>query len=1143
MTERRIEQLVSEIEALRKENELLRNSLASNQHNSSPDYNPEILEKFILQSYEGIILINNTGDIIEWNPSIENITGLSKKEVINHKIWNIAFKIFVHKDENAQNEYKQKIQKLLSGEDQSALNKIHEIDIHHTTKNEIHTVQQIIFPIQTQKSTYYGSLTINITDKQLAEEKLRQNRAFYKLILENVTDMISIIEPDGRFSYVSPSHQNILGYEVHELLNSDAFQFLHPEEVTSIKKIFNELNHRKEFESTEFRYRTKEGNYKYLEGATKAIFHPDGSMKGILISSRDITNKVESRKREESYLKAYEFLTQTSIELNNLNQKKPIHQFILDKLNEILPETPKLLMNGDQQGTVLVSPELDLSLDGKTISSLFHTEPSAFLKKKLHSGNFEAIDKRLLQDEFKLTDKQLALLNEHLEIKDLQVLGFTVNQKIFAFAIFLMPSKPDTHQRYQLEIFAKQASLSLQRKRIEQELRNSENFHRRITENMVDMIGITDDKGVFEYVSPGYQKTLGFSKEEMLGKSLFDFLHPGDTFYLYNLLHEGFSVSDTALSEYRYRTKNGTYIWIESNGKKLKDKNNATEGFIFASRDISDQKETMNNLRFLSESGDSFLKIPNEKEIYQYIGKKIAKKYRKAIVVITSYNEKEQTLPIEFVSGIEDRLSSFIDMAGTHPLETEIKLINPENVQFTRRLLTNDVRKNKNHFEGIDLSLFNTLATKNDLKHTYYLGLSLDQKSFGSILIYYKNGNIKSDKKTLEAFANQASTALFRKNMELELHEAKKKAEESDQLKSAFLANMSHEIRTPMNGILGFSQLLRNTNPNKDKQTLYLNQIINQSKQLLTLINDIIDISKIEAGQIQIVEQEVHLNRLMEEVYELFERANNQQINFKVHYGIPGEKCPVKTDEHRLKQVLNNLLNNAFKFTENGHISFGYELREDNNLQFYVEDTGPGIASDQQRLIFDRFQQAKDSIKKPGGTGLGLTISKEIVEMMGGSIWLESEPEKGTCFYFTLPFKPSQIKTSESKPAPRHEPLWTNKHILIVEDDDTSYTYLDACFDDTEAKTTRAKNGKEAVKLVEQDPSITLVLMDIQLPVLNGYEATKAIKDIKKELPVIAQTAFAMSGDKEKAFAAGCDDYITKPIDFNILMKKINRLI
>lgn len=383
------------------------------------------------------------------------------------------------------------------------------------------------------------------------------------------------------------------------------------------------------------------------------------------------------------------------------------------------------------------------------------------------------------------------------------------------------------------------------------------------------------------------------------------------------------------------------------------------------------------------------------------------------------------------------------------------------------------------------------------------------------------------------------------KKINEELTEAKKNAEESYKLKSAFLANMSHEIRTPMNGIMGFSELLKDPKLPADKRMRFAKIIVDSSHQLLNIVNDILDISRIETGKMSLVFEKVVINELLDILFVFFEQQSAEKnLRLKLSKSLDNEESTVVTDRTRLRQILTNLINNAIKFTHEGQVHFGYKLVK-KDMIFFVTDTGIGISPDLHEKIFEPFRQAHmdmDTIYR--GTGLGLTISRKLAGMLGGDIRLESKPGKGSTFYLSIPYrKESENEESETEKTKKTRLKVYDILVLIVEDDDVNYLFLETILSKNNITTLRASNGIEAVEMCKKDQHIDLVLMDIKLPLMNGYEATKEIKELRPDLPIIAQTAYAMHEDREKAAKAGCDGYIPKPIVASELLRLINNLL
>jgi PAS domain S-box-containing protein len=392
-----------------------------------------------------------------------------------------------------------------------------------------------------------------------------------------------------------------------------------------------------------------------------------------------------------------------------------------------------------------------------------------------------------------------------------------------------------------------------------------------------------------------------------------------------------------------------------------------------------------------------------------------------------------------------------------------------------------------------------------------------------------------------------------RKEYESELKLAKEKAEESDKLKSAFLANMSHEIRTPMNAILGFSELLKNESITKKDRDEYIDIIRTKGNELLLIINDIIDISKIEAGDIRIFPEYFSINDFILEIYEQYSGEkilmNKEQIDFKLKIASDQEPM-ITTDKSRLKQVFNNLIHNAFKFTEKGYVEIGYELPSQSQVRFFIKDTGIGIPEDKHQIIFDRFRQVDESISSQyGGTGLGLAISKNLLALLNGKISVISKSGHGSTFMIDMPL--SDIKTAKPKKKvvrTKSEtalciPDLAGKVILVAEDDPSNYLFIDSFLRQTKAKILWAKDGIEAVDLLKKNKEIELIFMDIRMPNMNGIEATREIRLSDNKIPIVALTAYAFTDDREKSLEAGCNDYLAKPVRLEILIETLKKYL
>lgn len=391
---------------------------------------------------------------------------------------------------------------------------------------------------------------------------------------------------------------------------------------------------------------------------------------------------------------------------------------------------------------------------------------------------------------------------------------------------------------------------------------------------------------------------------------------------------------------------------------------------------------------------------------------------------------------------------------------------------------------------------------------------------------------------------------------------AKDQAEQHDRLKSAFLANMSHEIRTPMNGILGFASLLQEEDLSKEDQQHYLKIIEQSGYRMLNIINDIIDISKIESGSMKVSVSETNIDEQIDYIYTFFKpETDSKGLQLKVKKNLPANLSVLKTDREKVYAILMNLVKNAIKYTAEGSIEIGYALtgsldlnlpdltreKADGKESFllYVKDSGIGIPKNKQTIIFDRFVQVDATNKMaPQGAGLGLTISKAFVELLGGKIGVESEEGKGSVFYFTLPYRESgSDKTlTENMPDKKADDVKLKKlNILIAEDEHNSEILIETVVKKIAAKIVKTADGPDTIRTCREHPELDLILLDIQMPELDGYEVAREIRKFNPDVVIIAQTAFALSDDKQKAIDAGCNDYIAKPIRKNELIELIQK--
>lgn len=643
--------------------------------------------------------------------------------------------------------------------------------------------------------------------------------------------------------------------------------------------------------------------------------------------------------------------------------------------------------------------------------------------------------------------------------------------------------------------------------RIKSEHKQSERYrkiHEALFSAVPNPVYYKDAEGRYLGCNNAFTEQLGVTKEELKGKTVFD-LWPSEHSKVYHKMDlELMANPQKQEYEWQLKDKNGETRVVIFSKDVFYDEDGKVAGIIGAYTDITDRKKAEEEIRKLFravEQSPTIVMIANLNGDIEYVNPKFCQ--------VTGYSAEEA------IGENTNLLKS-----GKTPKETYI-------------------------------NLWQTITSGKE-----WHGEFQNKRKDGSL--YWEMANIfplKDENGKITHFIGMKEDITERKKMEQDLITAKNKAEESDKLKSSFLANMSHEIRTPMNAIIGFSQLLTEPDLEDEERDHYISLIQNSGNDLLNLIDDIIDISKIEAGQLKIFKSQYFLNNIMIELFDSYHefiktKKNKDQIDFKYNKPKNAEKVVVYTDIDRMKQIIRNLLTNAIKFTDSGMVEFGFDLLEEEDsptIQFYVRDTGIGISEDKIDIIFESFRQANDSdIRLYGGTGLGLAITRKMVEVLGGKIWVSSSPGQGSTFYFTTPYFPvssSIIFTGKNPEKPHLKRYkWQSKAILIVEDNDQSYFFFENVLKKSRVKISRAINGKEAIKLCKQN-QYDVVLMDIQLPGIDGFETTKRIKKLYPDLPIIAQTAYALAGEKERCLNAGCDNYIPKPIKIPELLSLISTYI
>jgi hypothetical protein len=634
-------------------------------------------------------------------------------------------------------------------------------------------------------------------------------------------------------------------------------------------------------------------------------------------------------------------------------------------------------------------------------------------------------------------------------------------------------------------------------------LKKNLDFYKTLIDSSVVWQILMKPSGELLYCSPFCKNISGYEANEFIeNPDLFiQIIHPDDReLYLKHLNKKKQGIEAENTLKFRIITKDGKEKWLEHICSKHYISIDEFIGYLSINRDITERKKAKDSLRLAEFKFRTFADYTYEWEYW-------ADAHNNFVYITPSCQFITGYTPDEFISN--PKLLN--------------QIIHPDDVDaFHKHHEKSFSNKSNDRVRELEFRIIKKDGSVAIIHHTCRP-------------IYNEENELLGRRVTNRDITEQ-------KQVEEELKIAKAKAEESDRLKTAFLQNMSHEIRTPLNGILGFSNLLRRNNLGAKEIKEYTNVISQSGQRLLEIVNNVLDIAKIETGQMEIRDNTFSLNSTIQNLYSFFSllaESKNIQLNYKT--ALDNTKSQIVTDETKLNQILTNLINNAIKFTQNGSIDFGYEIAN-NEIQFYVKDTGIGIAPEFQDKIFERFVQVDLNITRGfEGAGLGLSICKGLVEKLGGKIWVESEVNKGSTFFFTIPYKPEISETKTEDEAKDETYSGKKIKILIAEDDLVSYLYLSKLLKDSRFQLIHAENGREAVEFVKNTPDIDLVLMDMRMPEMDGFEATQQIKAIRPELPIIAQTAYAFQDEREKILSIGCDDYLSKPIDDNklkILIKK-----
>lgn len=923
--------------------------------------------------------------------------------------------------------------------------------------------------------------------------------------MDAVEDIVCLIDKDYTILDINRHGAETLGKKKEEILGKKCHDILHN---NKDPKSFCPLPLCQYTGRTEKAEIYKAENNRYYSIKTSPIFSREGKLLRFIDIMRDIT-PIKLKERE---------LNTINSELSDKNEE---YQFInerLNKLNEYYTlinqySSDVIAMYDDQLNTVYISPSARNYI--------------GYNEKELSNINiFDIVH----------PEDKTRLLNEIAEHKRNGEKNYTTTYRVRHKEGYYFWNESVSHivtEKDRVFIIVNSRNID-KRKKAESAQAGSESKFKAFIENANDIIYQVSTDGIFTYASPNWTDLLGYKTEEVIGERVDKFVHPEDVQLCLDFLTKVISTGKKQSGvEYRVKHKNGSWRWHNSNGAPLMDASGNTISYIGIARDITEQIRY--NQKILEQSRE-----------YKQLYRKLKTTNKQLVIAKEKSEENERRLKtllgnlqgVAYQCMYDENWTMFFISQGIKAL-----------TGFEMSDIKNNHRKSWNEIIHKDFREYvrRVVETAIDNSKSFTLEYKICCKNGDEKWVWEKGAAIYKDEKIshIEGFITDITSL---KNFEHELMIAKEKAEQANRLKTEFLQNMSHEVRTPMNGIIGFSQLLDEQDMNKEKQKYYTRIIQKSSQQLMQVIDDILEISTLETKQERIYESDFCINDLLMELFSIYTlKTSERKIPIYLNNALPDSECIIRSDRSKIHKILTNLLDNALKFTKTGFIEMGYFVK-DSYLTLYVKDTGIGISSENHEVIFERFsQENKDISQKIGGLGLGLAISKENAKLLGGDITLESAKGKGSTFFLSIPVKfGNQISMK-----PTLEALSPNSSkdftLLIAEDEEINSIYIETLITNAlkdKIRIIHARNGQEAVDQC-LNQKVDLVLMDIKMPVMSGNEATRIIRSRYPYLPIIAQTAYASTHDKESAQEKGYNHYLTKPIEkeklFSILNQYLNQ--
>lgn len=1127
--------------------------------------------------------LNEDGNIIEINPKWLEVLGYEKEEVIGRWFGDFLAPDYVsHFKENFPRFKKQGF--------------IKDVQFRMERKSGEYIYVSFEGCIGTKKNGEFAQTYCTFKDiskEKEIEGKLRDREEQYRILFEKSATGVARVSIDGTFLQINQKFCKIIGYNCEELLQMNFADITHPEDLDIDMNYINQvLSGEIDEYSIDKRYVHKDKHDVWVRMSSNVIRKANGDAEYAIATIMDISNEkiaeLELKKSEEKY----RFLAEKTSDLillhdpnGNFSYISP-NVFILTgytaeeyskfgPLDNIVPEDRLYLStNIDllKEGIEEVATEYRVYHKSGTIvwiqsrTKAIYNEEGQVSSFMTTSSNID--ERKKASFELKERERKFRILfhDSPAAVYETDTHGkcILVNKKWQEFSgLTLDEAKGDNWINAIHEDDRKMVADDWNKYAVSPgEWKNEYRFcdkngkitwvqgvakaifdeNKNITGYIGTNIDITERKkntelidaffeqptnihlissveGKILRVNNGWTKILGYNKEDILDTISIDLVHPDDIPSTLAVMLSFDRKKETFYFENRYLHKEGHYITLAWYAKVSEHDN-----LIHAvAHDITERKLAENRLKESEER-----------------------------LSLTTEGVNLGLWDWEIETGELICNNNWYELKGYEPYEILPDIawwqeqVHPDDRERVELLLDD-------HFEGNTELYEAEFRVKNKIGEWIWIadkGKVIERDLYGKPKRICGIHIDIRERKHAESLIVESNREYESLNEELlktneELSVSNIKAQEANRLKTEFLHNMSHEIRTPMNGIMGFSKLLCENDTSEEKRDYYASIILNSGNQLLRVIDDILEISTLETKHIKLSNETFYLNDFMMEMFSIFDiKAKERKIHLYIQMPLKDKDSQIITDRSKLNKVISNLLENALKFTNEGYVELRYSIKG-SELVLYVKDTGIGISSQNTDKIFERFsQEDKDIASSHGGLGLGLSISKENTQLLGGYIQVESEKGKGSTFIVTIPYH--AVKSNNSRDTNDTTKKTESYTVLIAEDEEVNYLYLQTLLeqiDGVEISILHAKNGKEAVEIVLDKKHIDLVLMDIKMPIMNGYEATKKIKEVFPDLPLIAQTAYSTEADRALAFESGCDDFISKPIKQEMIADKIRTVL